>query len=364
MPRNLNRRSLIVLLLVVLVLGAAIGARHHSANCAARSFATVPAGAGAQAAQLVALLEGGPCPQNGPVAFALRDSSGAPMDVLDPLADPDGGYLGVYQSPAPGRSPVDATRYQLVLGRSEDLLHWQRLRVLDPNGATMGTLQTIPGTHGFLLAYEKAPAQVGHYVRLCYYPTREDLLGARPSACRDLPRTMSALNDGTPSLLAIRWRGGLNRSLIRLGFHYELAAGKAGGPDREAVGYLSGFRRFSAVADRRVDTALTRAGFPGSHGDERRFTFAGRTWRVYEANTSASAFDSWFSVLYSPRDGKVYPLAFRTPAGVLPRSFGNPVVEVLPAPSGRGRVLAMTLFVFSAGPAAPLAGELLFYRTL
>ena len=364
MARFTTRRQVVLLLVAVLFVGAVIGARHRGANCAAAPFGAAPASAGPQGGQLIRLLEGGTCPQDGQVAFALRDDTGAPMEVLDPVADPRGGYLGVYHTSAAGHAAADARGYELVLAHSDDLLHWRRLRVLDGGGASMGTLQPVPGGNGFLLAYEKAPAQTGHFIRVCYYAQPSALQAGRASACRALPRTLSALNEGTPSLLSIRWNGGLDRSVIELAFHYELTAGQGAGADREALGVLTGFRRFSALPDQTVDAALTRAGFAGSHGDQRQFAYGGQTWSVYEANTTASGFASWFSVLYAPSSRAVYPLAFRTTDGVLPRSFGNPVVEVLPAPGGHGRVLAMTLFVFSAGPAARLAGELIFYRPL
>ena len=60
----------------------------------------------------------------------------------------------------------------------------------------------------------------------------------------------------------------------------------------------------------------------------------------------------------------VVPLQLDTALGPMGCSFGNPVVAPLPAPHGRGEVLAVTLFVFSSGPAAREAGELLFYRPL
>jgi hypothetical protein len=45
-------------------------------------------------------------------------------------------------------------------------------------------------------------------------------------------------------------------------------------------------------------------------------------------------------------------------------SFGNPTVQVEPSPTGSGKVLVVTTFVFSAGDAADDAGELLYYQPL
>jgi hypothetical protein len=238
------------------------------------------------------------------------------------------------------------------------------VRVLDGAGASMATLRQIPGGAGFLLAYEKAQGQAGHIVRVCYYPTRTALIAGAAATCFDPPRRFSALNNGTPSFLSIAWRGSPANSTIVLGFHYQTGSSADPAPDREAVGTLVGFRRWLARRDAETDVALTRAGFGGSHGALRQFAYAGRQWRVYEADAADSSAAGWHAVLRAAAGGPVYPLTFATAAGSFAASFGNPVVATLPGPGGHGRVLAGTLFVFSSGPAADAAGELLFYEPL
>lgn len=353
-----------VVALGLLVAAAVMGGHHAPSGCSGLSTPSAPPGAEASAARVAVLLEGGPCATGGRVAWAVKDDHGSSMDVLDPIADPSGGYLGVYHIVTGARQATSAPAYQLLLAHSGDLVHWHRLAVLDGAGASMGALQAVPGGPGFLLAYEKAPAQTGHYVRVCYYASRAELVAARSVGCANVPRRFSALNDGTPSFLSIQWRGALNRSLISLAFHYQAEAGGRPGPDREAAGTLSGFRRWRARRNSQVDAALNRAGLPGSHGDERQFSYGGQPWRVYEANTSGDAYATWYAALYDPGSSSVYPLAFETPFGVFSRSFGNPIVEILPRPGGRGTVMAMTMFLFSSGPAAQSAGEMVFYRPL
>ena len=149
--------------------------------------------------------------------------------------------------------------------------------MLDPTGASMPTLSAIPGTSGYLLAYEKRPrAGGGDVVRIRYYPSLFWLLGGQWAAQRDLPLTFSPYNDGTPTILWVHWNGGLSRSAIGLGFHYETATARQRGPDREAVGTLRGFRTWTAHTDPATDGALDRQGLLGSHGDWRQFSFERR----------------------------------------------------------------------------------------
>jgi hypothetical protein len=283
------------------------------------------------------------------------------MAVLDPVPDPAGGYLGVYHSAFasdPGSRPW---AFRISLAHSTDLIHWTRIEVLDAVGATMPTLRPIPGAPGYLLAYEKRLAGVGNIVRLRYYRTLSDLQTGRFTTERDLPREFSPYNNGTPTILSIRWNGAVNRSVIALGFHYETAGRGKPGPDREATGTLRGFRRWTPRTDASTDVALDRAGLPGSHGDWRGFGFAGSRWRVYEAQASFNDFSSWRVVLDC--SGKMRVLTLRTASGAVSRSIGNPVAALEPAPDNHGQVLVITMFVFT--PNAPgEGGELVYYQPI
>src|ERR1700749_3285336 len=49
-------------------------------------------------AQLQQLIENVPCAGSGQVSYGTADNLGGAMDVLDPISDPSGGYLGVYHT--------------------------------------------------------------------------------------------------------------------------------------------------------------------------------------------------------------------------------------------------------------------------
>lgn len=351
-------RALATALMIGLVL-AACGAGAPNA-CHARPQ---PSAGGDLTRRLIGLLEQGPCAPQAGYAYGARDNRGAPLDVLDPIADPAGGYLGVYHVRV--HRPGPAATYQVLLAHSHDLITWTRLRVLVPAGASMPTLRGVPGGSGFLLAYEKRAATANtHLIRVQWYRSRTALLAGHPAMGVDLPRRYSRFNNGTPSFWAIRWHGSPARSALELAFHYEDARGAGPGADREAVGVLIGFRRWITHRDTRIDGLIDQTGLTGSHGDQRQFEWAGRPWRVYEANPAVFAFGDWHTVLDDVAANRVHPLTIETPLGRFSTSFGNPTAAILPAPSGHGRVLVMTLFVFSSGQAAREAGELVFYRPL
>ena len=311
-------------------------------------------------AQLQVLVEDVPCADSGRVSYGTVDNLGGSMDVLDPIAAPAGGYLGVYHT-AFGPYPW---QFRISLAQSPDLIHWTRITVLDPLGASMPTLRAVPGTGGFLLAYEKKIPNLGNIVRLRYYATLGALEAGHYTAQRDLPRLFSTFNEGTPTILSITWHHGLRRSVIHIGFHYETEAKGGRGPDREAIGTLVDFTRWTARLLKPLDTALDRDGLSGSHGDWRQFSFAGDRWRIYEGQTTSGDFGSWRVVLQNTSNGQLYPLTLSSDAQAISGSVANPVVAVLPAPDGGGgQVLVVTLYLFTANsPAVP--GELLYYQAL
>ena len=308
------------------------------------------------AEQLQRMIDEVPSPVTGRVYTHGLDDHGKQLGALDPIADPAGGYLGVYHSPSVWRG---RPTFRISLAHSEDLLHWRRIRVLDQVGASMPTLQPIPGTRGYLLAYEKAHPG-GNLIRLAYFRSRASLLAGWAAARLTLPRRLSPYSNGTPTILWIHWRGSPARSVIGLGFHYQSQTGHRPWADRDAQGVLVGWRWWSAHEDTDTDAALFGQRLQGNHGDWRQFGFGGFQWRVYEGQKRFDDFATWHVLLYASHSGAVYPLSLEMDS--LPiTSVGNPIVREEPGPGGQGRVLVVTCFVFAAA-ARRLTGELVFYQ--
>jgi hypothetical protein len=224
----------------------------------------------------------------------------------------------------------------------------------------MPTLQPIPGTRGYLLAYEKVLAH-GRAIRLVYYRSRAALIAGRPSLQTDLPRRFSPYSNGTPTILSVAWHGSPVRSVIQLGFHYELQVNGRPGPDREAIGIVSGFYQWRTSKDQSADQALSAQGLPGSHGGWRQFTYNDYQWRVYEAQRQFNSFATWHLILYNPVSHAAYPLSLHLGDSRM-TSAGNPTVSVQAAP-GRRAALVVTAFVFRA-PSRTLTRELIYYQPI
>jgi hypothetical protein len=357
LPSGRRRWSVVLGLIVLLVLAIAFGGRRHSAACTAHRLPKLTAGD--TQLWLLSAIVAIPCPSTGRAVYHLRDSRHEPAGVLDPIDDPRGGYLGVYHSEIRSGPGGKSVNFEVSLAHSTDLVHWSWIRTLDPAGASMATLQPVPGG-GYLLAYEKRANRVD-FIRMRYYRSLAGLESGGPAASLDLPLRFSREANGTPSFLGVAWHGSLRRSVLAIAFHY-LTRTSAGWVDREAIGVLRGFRHWSAQPDTTVDGELERLGFVGSHGDLRQFSFGGSTWRVYEAQDQARG--SWHVLLYDVAARHFQPLRLNTASGRYATSFGNPIVRVLRAPGGRGRVLVTTVFVFNTGGSASGAGELLYYQPL
>lgn len=323
--------------------------------------APVPSAASAPAtplAQLEGLIENVPCTATGAVSFGTTDNRGEQLGVLDPIPDPAGGYLGVYQSPYERNGHQT---FRASLGYSADLIHWKRIRVLIGQNASMPTVRQVPGTTGYLLAYEEAMAGGGGDIAvLRYYPTLTALLDGRYAAQTQLPRRFSPYNDGTPTIVQVAWGGSPSRSNIVLGFHYESETAGRRGPDREALGRVVDFKRWSAWRDPSIDSDLNRLGLVGNHGDWRPFNFDGGQWRIYEAQQRFDSFATWHLLLWNAATGQMSLLTLATGTTSRITSVGNPVVNVEPAPAGGGQALVITAFVFDASQRAD-DGELVYY---
>lgn len=290
------------------------------------------------------------------VRYGAKDSGRRQLAGLDVVADPIGvGYLGVYFWPhGPG-----ATDYTVSVGASTDLINWRRITDLDVDGGNMPTIRSLPGG-GFLVAYEDYTAlergSGKSQIRVRYYPGREQLLRNRWATEQLLPRTLSPTNEGTPSIEGIAWSGRPETSVLRIGFHYNAGAR---GVDRQAEGYLRGFRDWRATSDAATGRRLRQAGFLASHGKRSHLELAGGRWDVVEAQRLPGSFGAWSLALEDLTTGTTEGLTLNGWFGPL-TSVGVPAVKVLPGPLRLGRVLFVSAYVFSG----KLVGPLVYYRSL
>jgi hypothetical protein len=272
------------------------------------------------------------------------------MATLKIIDSPDG-YLGVYHC-------LLAEQFRVRLARSTDLLHWSFQAELDSR-ASQPTLAQLPD-HSFVLAVEAdngdgaGPGR--RWLRFRHYASLVALLGAHPDRTIDTPHTLTAATrgaEGTPNIYSARLFAGVAKSRIEVGFHYLHL-----GLDRQARGELTDFSAWMARPDEALDTALSRAGLLGKHGDRDVLALGSTTLTVLEAQDGRDPL--WhLALLTSP--GTVVSLHIRTPRGS--RSFANPTMSLLRLPTGQ-RGLVATMYLPRTGAAAREAGELLYFRPL
>jgi hypothetical protein len=235
--------------------------------------------------------------------YGARDSLGYRMDTAKVIQSPAGGYLAVYHS---GRV--------CHLGASTDLMRWTHRAVVD-EPATQPTIAIAPD--GGLVTAAEFDDGHGGRLRIRYWPTLGALLEGRPAREFLASRTLSACNEGTPSIRRIVFDPDVDASTIELGFHYHRRCRV----DRQARGTLRGFAHWAAAADPALD---------GS-------------WRVYLVDRSAMT---------------AQRLEVVTHGGST--AFANPTATCLRDPSGRDAVM-VSLYLHVEGAAAGEAGSLLYY---
>ena len=278
--------------------------------------------------------------------YDAHDSLGNRMDTAKVIASPTGGYLAVYHS---GQTCHLAT--------STDLMEWTHRAVID-QPATQPTIAAT-GDGGLLTAAEFNDGHGGQ-LRIRYWPTLDALLAGRPARQFLAARTLSACNEGTPSILQVGLGAGVDASRIELGLHYHRDCQV----DRQARGTLTGFRAWTAATDPQLDAAVERAAaaagerIGGNIGDRDHLRYRGKDYDLVEGQGRRGDFASWRVYLYDRSAGTAQRLDIVTHGGST--AFANPTATVLRDPAGRQAVM-VTLFVPMEGAAPGEAGSLLYH---
>jgi hypothetical protein len=277
--------------------------------------------------------------------YDASDSAGNRMDTAKVIPSPAGGYLAVYHS--------DEVCH---LATSTDLMTWTHRAVIDEPA----TQPTIAATRdgGLLTAAEFNDGHGGR-LRIRHWTSLEALLAGRPAREFLAPRTLSACNEGTPSIRRIDLDTDLDTSRIELGFHYHRDCQV----DRQALGTLTGFRAWYAARYPGLDAAIERAAAAvgeqvrGNIGDRDHLRYLDKDFDLVEAQGRRGDFASWRVYLYDRATGAAERLEVMTHGGST--AFANPTATMLRDPAGRD-ALMVTLFLPMEGAAPGEAGSLLY----
>jgi hypothetical protein len=278
--------------------------------------------------------------------YGARDSRGHRMDTAKVIHSPAGGYLAVYHS---GRV--------CHLGSSSDLMTWTHRAVID-EPATQPTIAMAPD--GGLVTAAEFDDGHGGRLRLRYWPTLDAVGEGRPAREFLATPTLSACNEGTPSVRRIVFDPDVDASTVEVGFHYHRRCRV----DRQARGTLRGFAHWTAAADPGLDAAVVRAAaavgerIGGNIGDRDHVRYLGADYDLVEAQGREGDFASWRVYLVDRSAMTAQRLEVATHRGST--AFANPTVTRLRDPLGRDAVM-VTLFLHVEGAAAGEAGSLLYY---
>jgi hypothetical protein len=277
--------------------------------------------------------------------YDAHDSAGNRMDTAKVIPSPTGGYLAVYHD-----------EEVCHLATSTDLMTWTHRAVID-EPATQPTIAAT--SEGGLLTAAEFNDGHGGRLRIRHWTSLEAVLAGRPAREFLTPRTLSACNEGTPSIRQISLDADLDASRIELGFHYHRDCRV----DRQARGTLSSFRAWSAARYPELDAAIERAAaavgeqIRGNIGDRDHLRYLDKDYDLVEAQGRRGDFASWRVYLYDRAAGTAERLEVVTHGRST--AFANPTAIVLGDPEGRG-ALMVTMFLPMEGAAPGEAGSLLY----
>ena len=242
------------------------------------------------------------------------------------------------------------------LATATDLMTWTHRAVID-QPATQPTIAAT-GDGGLLTAAEFNDGHGGQ-LRIRHWMSLEALLAGRPAHEFLAPRTLSACNEGTPSIRQISLDADLDASRIELGFHYHRDCRV----DRQARGTLTGFRAWSVARHPQLDAAIVRAAAAvgervrGNIGDRDHLRYLDNDYDLVEAQGRRGDFATWRVYLYDRAAGTAQRLEIVTHGHST--AFANPTATMLRDPEGRQAVM-VTMFVPMEGAAPGEAGSLLY----
>jgi hypothetical protein len=235
--------------------------------------------------------------------------------------------------------------FHVHLATSDNLMDWT-WEVELAYQASQPTIAAASGG-GYVVAWEQEPDPI-HMV-IVSFATWDDLRAGAVERRFDVPVTMPACGEGTPSIDAA------SSERVNLSFHYHGDCER----DRQAAGWTD-WTTWQAVARPERDQALIDRGVAGHIGDRDTISFRGHDLMLIEGELVPGDWSSWRTFLYDAETGSAEELRFRTHAGSA--AFSNPTID--PIEIGGREAILVTLYLFTEGAQGEEDEELLFYRTL
>jgi hypothetical protein len=235
--------------------------------------------------------------------------------------------------------------FHVQLATSADLMEWTWVVEL----ADLASQPTIAAASdgGYVVAWEQEPDPI--HIVIASFATWDDLRAGNVGRRFDVPVTMPACGEGTPSIDAA------SGTRVDLGFHYHADCER----DREASGSTD-WTTWQAVARPERDKALIDLGVAGHIGDRDTIAFGGHTLMFIDGQLVLDDFGSWRTFLYDDETRSAELLNFRTHKGS--KAFSSLTVGQVTI--GGQEAILVTMFLMGDGTPSPEDGTLVYYRTL
>lgn len=274
--------------------------------------------------------------------YAAKDNTGKTMDCLKIIANPSGGYIGVYHT-------MIADTFKTNVASSADLLHWTWIRELAGSVTGGASQPTIAATAegGFVMVWEQEP---GNHLKFSYFNSWNDLKNGTVAKTFEAPHTLSTCAEGTPNIYSA------SSTSVDVGFHYWSNCDV----DRQARG-TTNWSSWSAAPQQQIDNAILAYGVHGNIGDRDGYlSFQNFNFGLIEGQGTKGDFGTWRCYLYDYQTGNADKLTIHTDGGS--QAFANPTITRLTI-DGQDAIV-VTQFIPSqlAGPGE--AGELIYYKKL
>lgn len=277
-------------------------------------------------------------------------------------------YAAVYHTPY---SVGGVGRFRINLAVSNDLLNWTYQRMLVDN-ADMPKIARVSGASWVVLVHEQWMASGQAQVKFSLFYDFNDLLNGTIRSSWLQPQYSSFGLDGTPSIYEfhLSMTNGYYDVDGQYGFHFwdgkrDVAANTT---ILHLFNPLGGTAQYPSTA---VDynSLLTSYEVKGNIGQRDTLVTGDARYNVQEGNTGtpAESWGEWRIWLYTFNDSHNYPTGNGTVTPISPatpngsQSFGNPSISVVDRPSGGGKALVISYFIFNEGAGPGEAGSLLYY---
>ncbi|MEO8425458.1 MAG: hypothetical protein ABI595_16295 [Actinomycetota bacterium] len=273
--------------------------------------------------------------------YKLTDDLGHHMGPMDVIWVPEAGRFAAVDF---SWDDTDQA-FHLHVTTSTNLLDWT-WEVELARQASMPSIAAMTGG-GYVVAWEQEPDPI--HIVIASFDTWDDLRTGNVARRFDVPVTMPACGEGTPSIDAA------SRERVDLSFHYHGDCER----DRQASGWTD-WTTWQAVARPERDQALIDRGIEGHIGDRDTIAFRGHTLMLLEGERVPDDYSSWRTFLYDDETRVADEISFKTHAGS--RAFTNPSISEVRI-DGHDAIL-VTLYLFTEGARGGEDEELVCYRIL